>query len=243
MIITKGGFYLVTIFKFLREEVILTTYMCYIQDMFKTNPKEAAFTTHNPHQQQCGSAAKPIASVYFMKSFTGAAFLTFLSSCVSFQNGNQLAPLQAVSHVDLHRYVGLWYEIGRYPNSFQKGCQGSTAMYTIRPDGKIGVVNSCRNLQDGSLREAKGRAWVVDKNSNARLKVSFFWPFRGDYWIIDLGREYEYAVVGTPNRRYLWILSRTPEIRPDILEKIVQNIEKQGFVRSNLILHNKGNLL
>lgn len=84
------------------------------------------------------------------------------------------------------------------------------------------------------------RAWVVDKNSNARLKVSFFWPFRGDYWIFDLGREYEYAVVGTPNRRYLWILSRTPEIHPDILEKIVQNAEKQGFVRSNLLLHNNG---
>ena len=211
--------------------------------MFKTNPKKAAFATHNPAHQQCGSPAQLIASVYFVKSFTVAAFLTFLSSCVSFQQGNQPSPLQAVSHVDLHRYVGLWYEIGRYPNSFQKGCQDSTAMYTICPDGKIDVVNSCRNEQDGSLREAKGRAWVVDKNSNARLKVSFFWPFRGDYWIIDLGREYEYAVVGTPNRRYLWILSRTPEIHPDILEKIVQNAEKRGFVRSNILLHNKGNLL
>jgi apolipoprotein D and lipocalin family protein len=116
-------------------------------------------------------------------------------------------------------------------------------MYTIRPDGKIDVVNSCRDELDGSLREAKGRAWVVDKNSNAQLKVSFFWPFRGDYWIIDLGREYEYAVVGTPDRRYLWILSRTPDMAPDILEEIIQNVEKQGYVRSNLLLHNKGNLL
>jgi apolipoprotein D and lipocalin family protein len=154
-----------------------------------------------------------------------------------------MPPLQTVSYVDLHRYVGLWYEIGRYPNSFQKGCKDSSAVYTIRPDGKIDVLNSCRDVHDDSLRAAKGRAWVVDKSSNARLKVSFFWPFRGDYWIIDLGREYEYAVVGTPNRRYLWILSRVPEMHPDILEKIVQNLEKQGFVRSNLLLHNKENLL
>lgn len=222
--------------------------MSYLKGMFKINPenskgKEAVFATHNLAHQLCGGPTQPIASVHFMKSFTVVALLTLLSSCVSSQHGNQLPPLQTVSQVDLHHYVGLWYEIGRYPNSFQKGCQDSTAMYTVRPDGKIDVVNSCRDEQDGSLREAKGRAWVVDKNSNARLKVSFFWPFRGDYWIIDLGREYEYAVVGTPNRRYLWILSRTPEMHPDILEKIVQNIEKQGFVRSNLLLNNKGNLI
>jgi apolipoprotein D and lipocalin family protein len=222
--------------------------MSHPKAMVKTNSensigKDGAFAPPTADHQQCGGPTQPIASVHCMKSFTVAVFLTLLSSCVSTQHGNQLPPLQTVSHVDLHRYVGLWYEIGRYPNSFQKGCQDSTAMYTVRPDGKIDVVNSCRNDQDGSLREAKGRAWVVDKNSNARLKVSFFWPFRGDYWIIDLGREYEYAVVGTPNRRYLWILSRTPEMHPDILEKIVQNVEKQGFVRSNLLLHNKGNLL
>ena len=125
----------------------------------------------------------------------------------------------------------------------ENGHRDRLIMYTVRPDGKIDVVNSCRDEHDGSLREAKGRAWVVDKNSNAQLKVSFFWPFRGDYWIIDLGRDYEYAVVGTPNRRYLWILSRTPEMDPDILEKIIQNVEKQGFVRSNLLLHNQDNLL
>jgi apolipoprotein D and lipocalin family protein len=178
-----------------------------------------------------------------MKALTFAAGITLLSSCVSHQHGSELPPLQTVAHVDLNRYLGLWYEIGRYPNSFQKGCLGSTAMYTARPDGKIDVLNSCRDEQDGSLREANGRAWVVDNTSNARLKVSFFWPFRGDYWIIDLGREYEYAVVGTPNRRYLWILSRTPEMHHDILEIILQNVEKQGFIRGNLLLHKKEYLL
>ncbi len=118
----------------------------------------------------------------------------------------------------------------------KKAAWAAQPLYTARPDGEIDVLNSCRDEQDGSLREAKGRAWVVDNTSNARLKVSFFWPFRGDYWIIDLGREYEYAVVGTPNRKYLWILSRTPEMHPEVLAKILENVEKQGFVRDNLLL-------
>lgn len=177
-----------------------------------------------------------------MKPIAIAAVITLFSACASHQHGD-LPALQTVEHVDLNRYVGLWYEIGRYPNSFQNGCLDSTAMYTIRPDGEMEVLNSCRDEKDGRLREAKGRAWVVDENSNARLKVSFFWPFRGDYWIIDLGREYEYAVVGTPNRRYLWILSRTPEMQPDVLEEILQSVEKQGFIRDNLLLHKREKLL
>ncbi len=173
-----------------------------------------------------------------MKFIAIVAVIALLASCALSQRGAapEPPPLQTVAHVDLNRYLGLWYEIGRYPNNFQKGCLGSTAMYAARPNGEIDVLNSCRDEQDGSLREAKGRAWVVDNASNARLKVSFFWPFRGDYWIIDLGKEYEYAVVGTPNRNYLWILSRTPEMNPEILEKILQNVEKLGFVPNNLLL-------
>lgn len=146
-----------------------------------------------------------------------------------------LPPLQTVPRVELSRYLGVWYEIARYPNRFQKGCLGSTARYSLREDGEIDVLNSCRSEKDGSLREAKGRAWVVDAVSNARLKVSFFWPFRGDYWIIDLGEEYEYAVIGTPDRNYLWILSRTPVMNSDVYEGILQRVEKQGFVRNNLV--------
>ena len=173
-----------------------------------------------------------------MKFIAIIPFVALLSSCVFSQYGTapEPPPLQTVAQVDLTRYLGLWYEIGRYPNSFQKGCLGSTAMYSARPDGEIDVLNSCRNEKDGSLREAKGRAWVIDNASNARLKVSFFWPFRGDYWIIDLGKEYEYAVIGTPNRKYLWILSRTPEMHPEVLAKIIENVEKQGFVRDKLLL-------
>jgi len=139
------------------------------------------------------------------------------------------SPLKTVEYVDLNRYVGTWHEIARYPNSFQKGCLDSTASYVLREGGDIQVVNSCRDAEDGRTRQAKGRAWVVDKTTNARLKVSFFWPFRGDYWIIDLGTEYEYAVVGTPNRKYLWVLSRTPVMDDAVYAAIMERVRQLGF--------------
>jgi apolipoprotein D and lipocalin family protein len=151
-----------------------------------------------------------------------------------------LPPVQTVPRVDLERYLGVWYEIARYPTSFQKGCLDSSATYSRRADGKIQVVNRCRDAEDGRIREAKGKAWVVDKKSNAKLKVSFFWPFRGDYWIIDLGREYEYAVVGTPNRKYLWVLSREPVMSDELYEQIVTRAEQQGFKRSKLVREQGG---
>jgi apolipoprotein D and lipocalin family protein len=138
-------------------------------------------------------------------------------------------PLATVEKVDLARYAGVWYEIARYPHRFQKGCLGSSATYSLREDGEIDVVNSCRSEKDGSLRQVKGRAWSVDPGGNARLKVTFFWPFRGDYWIIDLGKEYEYAVVGTPNRKYLWILSRTPVMADDLYGEIMERVKAFGF--------------
>ncbi|RNC67805.1 MAG: hypothetical protein ED859_13015 [Desulfuromonadales bacterium] len=142
---------------------------------------------------------------------------------------SKMPPLQTVESVDLKRYAGIWYEIARYPNSFQKGCLGSTASYTLRDDGEIDVVNSCRDAEDGRTRRVEGRAWVVDPATNARLKVSFFWPFRGDYWIIDLGPAYEYAVVGTPNRKYLWVLSRTPVMDDAVYAAIMERVRQLGF--------------
>ena len=120
------------------------------------------------------------------------------------------APLTTVDHVDLQRYVGKWYEIARYPNRFQRKCQSdTTATYTLREDGKVQVANACRE-KDGTMTTANGTAKVVDPKTNAKLKVTFFWPFYGDYWILGLGPDYQYAIVGEPDRKYLWILSRTP---------------------------------
>jgi len=141
-----------------------------------------------------------------------------------------LAELRTVPHVDLARYVGTWYDIASFPQRFQRGCTGTTATYTIQGDGKIEVLNRCR---DGSLagkeRTAQGRARVVNRSTNAKLKVSFFRPFWGDYWIVDLGPNYEYAVVGHPSRDYLWILSRTPTIDSAVYEGILGRLREQGY--------------
>jgi len=141
------------------------------------------------------------------------------------------APLEVVSHVDLDRYLGRWYEIASFPQRFQRGCVATRATYSRRDDGRIRVVNECRDRSlDGELRQAEGVAWVAeDDGSNARLKVQFFWPFRGDYWIIDLDPDYQYAVVGEPSRDYLWILSRTRTMDPARYQEILRRIEAQGF--------------
>lgn len=112
-------------------------------------------------------------------------------------------------------------------NSFQEGCFESRATYTLRDDGKISVLNECyQGSREGKLKSARGTAWVADEQSNnARLKVSFFWPFSGHYWIIELGKNYEYAVVGHPRRKYLWILSRRKTMDDALYGEILQRIE------------------
>jgi apolipoprotein D and lipocalin family protein len=157
------------------------------------------------------------------------AVIVIVTVASSYAHTAELPPLRIVAHVDLSRYLGTWYEIARLPNRFQNGCLGSSAEYSLREDGDIAVLNSCRDAEDGSLRKARGHAWVVDPISNARLKVSFFWPFRGDYWIIDLDPDYRYAVVGTPSRKYLWLLSRTQTIDDELYAAIMQRSRQQGF--------------
>ena len=142
----------------------------------------------------------------------------------------QLPPLEAVPNVELERYLGTWYEIASYPQRFQEGCTGTTATYSLRSDGEIDVLNKCRKgALDGPEDVAEGRARVVDRTSKAKLEVSFFGPFWGDYWIIDLGPGYEYAVVGHPSRDYLWILSRTPTLDGDTYQGILTRLEEKGY--------------
>lgn len=141
-----------------------------------------------------------------------------------------LPPLQPVDQVDLQRYAGTWYEIASYPQSFQEGCTGTTATYELREDGEVDVINRCRqeSLQ-GEEDSAEGRARVIDPSTNAKLEVSFFRPFWGDYWIVDLGENYEYAVVGHPSRDYLWILSRTPTMDEVVYAGILERLADQGY--------------
>ena len=138
--------------------------------------------------------------------------------------------LQTVPYVDLNKYMGKWYEIASFPNRFQNGCTCTTAEYTLTDNGYVTVENRCiRNSINGKHSYIKGKVFVVKNSGNAKLKVQFFWPFRGKYWIIDLAEDYSYAVVGHPNRKYLWILSRTPEMEKVIYDSLINRLKDKGF--------------
>ncbi len=144
-------------------------------------------------------------------------------------------PLITVPSVDLQRYLGKWYEIARYPNRFEKDCVSDvTANYSLRDDGKVQVVNACRK-SDGEVKQSKGYAKIVEGSNNAKLKVTFFWPFFGNYWVVDLDPDYRYAVVSEPKREYLWILSRTPVMDEKQYQVILLRVRELGFDTNRLI--------
>ena len=127
--------------------------------------------------------------------------------------GNHAVP-QPARAVDLRAYAGRWYEYARYENSFERGCEGVTAEYAPRPDGGVSVINTCRKgAPDGPVKVARGKARVVEGSRGAKLKVSFFGPFYGDYWVLDHADDYSWSIVGEPSGRYLWVLTR--EAKPD----------------------------
>lgn len=161
-----------------------------------------------------------------------ASIVVAASGCVSQPpvNRDSSVPLTVEASVDIDRYTGKWYEIARLPNGFEKNCEGVTAEYARRDDGLISVVNTCRKgAPDGKAEVARGRARVVDAASNAKLEVSFFGPFWGDYWILDLDDDYTLSLVGEPGGRYLWMLSRTPEIDADTRAAALQRLQAFGY--------------
>jgi len=151
--------------------------------------------------------------------------------------------LAVVPELDLNRYAGKWYEIARLPNRFQKMCKGDvTATYELLENGDISVVNACRD-SNGEQQTAQGVARLADSSGpNSKLKVRFapsflsFLPFVwGDYWVIDLATDYSYAVVGSPSRDYLWILSRTPQIEETVYQQLLKGVERQGYNPDDLV--------
>lgn len=150
-----------------------------------------------------------------------STFLSGLFGCAKSQE------LKAVDSVDLNKYAGKWYEIAKYPVSFEKGCSCITAEYTLSKNGYVTVTNSCK--KESKIKTISGKVFVVKGSNNAKLKVMFFWPFKADYWIIALDKNYEWAVVSGPSRKYLWILSRTPVMDNDIFIQIVAEIQNKGF--------------
>ncbi len=147
-------------------------------------------------------------------------------------------PLETVDHVDLTRYLGKWFEIARLPLSWENKCISDvTATYTPQPNGKIGVLNRCIK-SNGKITQSRGTAKIASKRdrSHSKLKVTFFWPFSGDYWILDLDPDYRWALVGNPSRKNLWILSRTPNLDRATIDTLLAKGTFLGFDTSKIIM-------
>lgn len=155
-----------------------------------------------------------------------------LAACASMTAGpvgNSAVP-QPAKPVDLKRYAGLWYELGRYENRFERDCEAVTAEYRRRPDGMIEVLNRCRKgAVGGPLKVARGRAKVVEGSQDAKLRVSFFGPFFGDYWVLDHADDYSWSIVGEPSGRYLWLLTREAKPPAAQQEQLSRRVRELGY--------------
>lgn len=164
-----------------------------------------------------------------MRPFIALTLTAALAACILPPvNRDARVPLGPVAQVDVDRYAGRWFEIARFPNNFERGCAGVTAEYARREDGRLSVVNTCRE-PDGELRRAEGSARIVDSASNAKLKVRFGGPFEGDYWVLDRAEDYSWALVGEPSGRFLWMLARAPTIAQPLKDELTARLAARGY--------------
>jgi len=140
--------------------------------------------------------------------------------------------LTTVPAVDLNRYLGTWYELASYPQFFERGCTHVKATYTLKDD-YVEVYNE--SLKDGKPNNIKGKAFVVPNTGNSKLKVQFFWPFKGNYWIIDLASDYSWAIVSDPKLKTLWILSRTKTMDAELYNSLLEKLVLKGFDKNKII--------
>ena len=148
--------------------------------------------------------------------------------------------LFTVEQLDITRYAGTWYEIARLPNRFEKGLECVSATYTLRDDGKITVQNRGVSIEDHSkVSDIKGVAWVPDSSKPGQIKVQFFWPFAGKYWVIALDENYNYALVGDPSRKFLWVLSKSKSLDEQIYDDLIKTAKKYGFAVEDVIKVNQ----
>lgn len=162
-----------------------------------------------------------------MKSTIVVLLVLFVGACAS----TSQPPLRTVEAVDLGRYVGSWYEIALLPNRFQRMCVADTQANYRVSDDRILVTNRCRN-KDGKVEGIAGFAKVLEGSNNAKLRVTFFRPFYGNYWILALGPEYRWALIGEPTRTYGWVLSRTPQLDDATLNNILDRAQSLGYDRT-----------
>ncbi|MCX6246524.1 MAG: lipocalin family protein [Bacteroidetes bacterium] len=153
-----------------------------------------------------------------------------LIALLSFIQEGGIPVVKATGYIDLKRYTGTWYEIARFPNSFEKGLKCATATYILRNDGRITVVNKGVKIENPSeVKQSQGVAWVPDKTYPAKLKVRFFWPFSGNYWILAIDPSYRFVLVGDPSYKYLWVLSRTKTMEEADYRHLLEKAKENGF--------------
>ena len=161
------------------------------------------------------------------------ALLFLISSC---KGQNTMIDKTVVKELDIERYLGKWYEISRYDHKFERGLVGVTASYSYREDGKIKVVNSgYEKTLNGQKSEAIGKAKIPDPKIPSKLKVSFFWFFYGDYFVLELDKNYQWAVIGSSSDNYLWILSRTPQMDKRIYDELLNKLINRGYNVNELL--------
>lgn len=162
------------------------------------------------------------------------------------QTGN-VEPLDTIPYLDVPRYMGRWYEIAKFENWFQKKCISDTnAEYDLRPDGKVQVINRCR-MENGEFNEAIGTARQVGGPSSPKLEVrfapawlSFIPAVWGDYWVVDLDTDYQLVAISEPKRNYLWVLSRSPKVSPELYGALIQRLRNKGFDTHKLEITHQG---
>ena len=167
-------------------------------------------------------------------------YLTLLFAIVfvfiSCKGQNAMIDKTVVKELDIEKYLGTWYELARYDHKFERGLVGVTANYSMRDDGKIKVLNSgYKESLDGEKSEAIGKAKIPDSNIPSKLKVSFFWIFYGDYFVLELDKNYQWAIIGSSSDKYLWILSRTPQMDENLYSKLLDNLTNRGYNVDKLI--------
>ncbi len=166
-----------------------------------------------------------------------SSIMIFGISCSGTKNQETMIDKTVVGELDLQKYLGTWYELARYNHRFERGLVGVTANYSIREDGKIKVLNTgYKKMLDGKFSEATGKAFVPDPELEpAKLKVSFFWNFYGDYFVLELDENYQWAIIGSSSDNYLWILSRTPQLEPELYNELIEKVKLRGYDVSELI--------
>ena len=174
---------------------------------------------------------------YLSLFLTLITFIYLSNYFISCNTPKTMIDKTTVKELDIQKYLGLWYEIARYDHSFERGLVGVTAAYSMRDDGKIKVINSgYKNSLEGEFSQAVGKAKIPNPiEEPGKLKVSFFLFFYGDYYVLELDKNYQWVLIGSSSDKYLWILSRQPQMDPALYKELLSKLQKRGYDVSNLI--------